>query len=424
MWRSVGCRVGGRVGRARVRGPGMEALGEEGGEVPDWMPGDVRGGGGPGVRAASEGGAGRGAPAGARDGGGGWGVDVRGRLPEAVRHTPSCSLLGERYFVAWQGVLTLAFAGWAPSLEVLKAGLEDEHPGLLASENAGSRWPKVTLGCMRDGGSLTADQFDVLRAICDEETEALKREGRGAFAPPAGGAAEGLSLSGRRHTPWVLPVDRVAVSLYACRSMERLLHVSEMRLAPAPRSEREGGQRPSLEEAMRVQEVLKSWDDKEGYLAMANRSGNREHHYRGSALEASLCIFLHSQGQTLGEAPREPEARGAPLRPTGALGRRIEEASRAADDALEALLGGASAPGATPTVAVTVAATAADDAGVACARHASSEDALRRGNAAGHFLPASLVRLRRRVDAALPDLYVWFDDHALHVTLRALAPAC
>ena len=395
-------RDGGRVTAGREGSPwrarlrallrAMEALGEEGGQVPDWMPADSGARGGSEAWSSDDSGAGP-FP----------GERCRGQLPDAVRRTPCCSLLGERYFVAWQGVLTLAFAGWPPSLEGLKRSLEDESPELLAPENAGSRWPKVTLGCMRDGATLTADQFDVLRAICDEETQALKREGAGSSMGVDGGKP--VVGGGHRDVAWALPVDRVAVSLYACRSMERVLHVSEMRLKEAPRSELEGGQRPSLEEAMRVQDVLRSWDDREGYLALANQSGNREYHYRGNALQASLCIFLHSQGRPM-DAAQGGGREEAPQELQGVLGREIEVATKKAEVALGALL---AAKGGN------------DDAAGGDRARQDADAALVRGNAAGHFLPASLVRLRRRIDGALPDLYVWFDDHALHVTLRALA---
>ena len=35
-------------------------------------------------------------------------------------------------------------------------------------------------------------------------------------------------------------------------------------------------------------------------------------------------------------------------------------------------------------------------------------------------LPAAVARFRSRVDRDLPDLYSWFDDKALHVTVRGI----
>ena len=35
-------------------------------------------------------------------------------------------------------------------------------------------------------------------------------------------------------------------------------------------------------------------------------------------------------------------------------------------------------------------------------------------------LPEALADFRNAVDAALPGMYVWFDDSSLHVTLRGL----
>lgn len=46
-----------------------------------------------------------------------------------------------------------------------QASLPDYYSG-LPPENPGSRWPKTTLGCLRDGARLAPDQLAALNRIC------------------------------------------------------------------------------------------------------------------------------------------------------------------------------------------------------------------------------------------------------------------
>lgn len=47
----------------------------------------------------------------------------------------------------------------------LKDALADTCKG-LPPENPGSKWPKTTLGALRDGTRLTPEQLQQLNAIC------------------------------------------------------------------------------------------------------------------------------------------------------------------------------------------------------------------------------------------------------------------
>jgi hypothetical protein len=87
-----------------------------------------------------------------------------------MRHYPSpCPCLAFlqpfAFFVSWNGVLTLAFAGFTPALLDLKRRVATAHPA-LPRENPGSLWPKASLGCLRDGVTLTEQQFHTLNGLC------------------------------------------------------------------------------------------------------------------------------------------------------------------------------------------------------------------------------------------------------------------
>uniref|UniRef100_A0A7S4PTE7 Uncharacterized protein n=1 Tax=Alexandrium monilatum TaxID=311494 RepID=A0A7S4PTE7_9DINO len=110
---------------------------------------------------------------------------------DALLALPSPSLLGSRLsaiaaparpfvlepralFVAWSGVLTLAYAGWPPQATALKARVEESLGGCLAAEQQGSKWPKTTLGALRDGRTLDLGELERLFAVLDGFTEQIR----------------------------------------------------------------------------------------------------------------------------------------------------------------------------------------------------------------------------------------------------------
>lgn len=72
----------------------------------------------------------------------------------------------------------------------------------LPAENAGSRWPKTTLGAVSEPQTrLTLEQLRVLKRVCIKCSEEMR------------GELDGV----------VLPVNSLAVVLYCCTSTERRL---------------------------------------------------------------------------------------------------------------------------------------------------------------------------------------------------------
>ena len=61
--------------------------------------------------------------------------------------------------------MIFACRGFPPALMRLKAAVSAAHPG-LPRENPGSRWPKTSLGAVRDKQRLTPEQLTALIAIC------------------------------------------------------------------------------------------------------------------------------------------------------------------------------------------------------------------------------------------------------------------
>ncbi|KAG1677218.1 hypothetical protein FOA52_013416 [Chlamydomonas sp. UWO 241] len=182
-----------------------------------------------------------------------------------------------RFFVSWSGVLTLAYTGFSPALEGLKARMQDGET-VLPRENPGSKWPKTSLGCLRDGARLTPQQLSVLSDICRELSE----------------AALGESM---QETVFV---DRLSIVLYGCRCLEhnRRLSMRTVAMAPAA-SPAECAARPSEEERGRVAGVMSEMSSPD-YWFHASKDGSRESHYRGPALGLTLVhdisCFWDAQG--------------------------------------------------------------------------------------------------------------------------------
>lgn len=205
-------------------------------------------------------------------------------LAKAVRNTPPCYLQPYHFFVSWQGVLTLAYGGFPPALETLKGCLQQLHPG-LPNENPGARWPKTSLGCLKEKTRLDQEQLQRLIDVCKRCTRALAAEP---------GLQQGVLI------------DSASVVLFECRSLERCVarqHIPMHGSAPPDQPGDRGvdkadtvdGRQPSAEQADYVRKVVAEWDAPD-YWFDASKDGNREMHYRGNAMGATLVHWVQPPG--------------------------------------------------------------------------------------------------------------------------------
>ena len=86
-------------------------------------------------------------------------------------------------------------------------------------------------------------------------------------------------LSDLSHAPRQVVVDCATVAVYACRSLEGLLCCRDIPFAAGPID----GAGPLAEDHRRVLNIVAEADDDDYWFA-ASRDGNREGHYRGTAL--------------------------------------------------------------------------------------------------------------------------------------------
>ncbi len=59
----------------------------------------------------------------------------------------------------------MQYRGFSPALAGLKQELNSKHPE-LPRENSGSKWPKTSLGALKDNQRLTPEHLSVLLKLC------------------------------------------------------------------------------------------------------------------------------------------------------------------------------------------------------------------------------------------------------------------
>lgn len=84
-------------------------------------------------------------------------------------------------------------------------------------------------------------------------------------------------------------MNRAAVVVYECRSLERLLSIRETAFL-----KEKDGSAPAPEEQQRVLSILSEADDDDYWFA-ASRDGNRAAHYRGA--KHAPAPLTHDDGQ-------------------------------------------------------------------------------------------------------------------------------
>lgn len=190
-------------------------------------------------------------------------VVATGLLPELIGRHMACIYRPMQFFVAWNGVLTLAYTGIPPAMEQLKQELAAAAPG-LRPEFPGSLWPKTTLAAVRDGAVLSLRHLEVLHAICEEE-----RPGLEALEP--------------------VTVRHLSVVLYYSCCLDTLLAAARVPLRLPPDS-----RPPSGPQAAAVRAVMDEFSAARlaDYHRQVAREGHRSSHYREPKPGATLVHFL------------------------------------------------------------------------------------------------------------------------------------
>eukprot|EP00239_Pterosperma_sp_CCMP1384_P007613 CAMPEP_0197844380 /NCGR_PEP_ID=MMETSP1438-20131217/1364_1 /TAXON_ID=1461541 /ORGANISM="Pterosperma sp., Strain CCMP1384" /LENGTH=435 /DNA_ID=CAMNT_0043455137 /DNA_START=110 /DNA_END=1417 /DNA_ORIENTATION=+ len=194
-------------------------------------------------------------------------------LDSLARATPHTILRPLEFFVAWSGVITLAFHGLHPKLKEFKQKVADLYPG-LAQQNPGSRWPKTTLGALKDGKRLSPKQLRALKDICVQ-----------------------LEVDVASCCPDGVLVKEISTVVYECLSLERI--ISENKIQCNGRSKLTN-EEPEESEQKAVKKVLSEFSKKniDKYWNDVAKDGNRASHYRDATVGSTCVTFI---GRSLSE---------------------------------------------------------------------------------------------------------------------------
>ena len=182
-------------------------------------------------------------------------------------HARASTLRGRAFFVAWNGVLTMAYEGWTEGVARYKRALNDPEVG-LQEEAHGSKWPKTSLACLRDG-DLRTEELNVLRTSCEKFAEAVK-EVR-------------------------VALNRAKVVVFASRCCERRLSVRTLEMASGNVDNVDAS---VVSDANRdiVEDILRA-GNAASYIDDVNRPGHRANHYENGA-GVTLVVDC---GETIGD---------------------------------------------------------------------------------------------------------------------------
>ena len=220
-------------------------------------------------------------------------------VSDVVSQASSVTLFPCRFFVAWNGVMVMAFTGFPESIQKMKNSMENTLSPHLGTENFGSKWPKVTLGALNDSGHGNGDrngdvdgvgdgdgdgdgdglsrmEFMSLLKICEKFTSELVK----------------LSLC--------VDVTQLSAVVMKCRSLEQLQARFDIDLRHLERHPHRHHDRSAIaaSQCEFVSSVFRELDgDVAGYFQtrIVGTTASRISHYRQHHTENTLVAFINQQ---------------------------------------------------------------------------------------------------------------------------------
>lgn len=187
-------------------------------------------------------------------------------IKDIVSSKPPTFIKPRGFFIAWQGVPTLAYQGFSNILLQIKQEIQAAVPS-LCDENPGSLWPKTSLGALKDNKFLDWQHAVKLRNICTAFNEKVEKASA------------------------VFKISQLSVVLFQCRSLEKRLVTFRISLNGPPLYYEDFI--PDSHQAM-TDQIMRQFDRGRlsEYLKDLNREGNRESDYRKDFIEAALVFEL------------------------------------------------------------------------------------------------------------------------------------
>lgn len=193
-------------------------------------------------------------------------------VEDIVRSKPQTSVKPREFFLAYQGVPTLAYEGFSVTLLEIKREIQNAIPG-LRTENRGSLWPKTTLGALRDDATLSWEQAFTLKEICT------------------------LMNANVRTQDVTFDIPCLSIVLFQCRSLEKRLVTCPIYLQGKKARLHDS---PPRYHTVYVENVMAQFSEQRlvDYLEHLQSSGNRESDYRRPWIEATLIYDLPEEQPT------------------------------------------------------------------------------------------------------------------------------
>ncbi len=186
-------------------------------------------------------------------------------IQEIVETKLQTEVFPKEFFVAWQGVMTLAYEGFSQPLLDIKKELKERIPG-LRNENPGSLWPKTTLGALKDNRTLTWEDAYKLKEICSRQ----------------------------KIEPKPFEIKELSLVVFQCRSLEKRLSTVKIKLTDKNKNTTVPADHLEL-----VNQTMKQFNMENllNYLTDLKREGNRIADYKKDFIESTL-VFDLSTSQT------------------------------------------------------------------------------------------------------------------------------
>ena len=102
-------------------------------------------------------------------------LEIQPDLPNLIStaYGPT-SVTANQFFVAYNAVITLAYQGFSKSLLEIKSLIENKIGEKISEENFSSKWPKTTLGSIKQKIPLTNEQLIHLRSVCNDFSKTIQ----------------------------------------------------------------------------------------------------------------------------------------------------------------------------------------------------------------------------------------------------------
>jgi len=187
-------------------------------------------------------------------------------IKDIVNRKPPTVVRPREFFIAWQGVPTIAYHGFSNILLQIKKEIKVKIPG-LREENPGSLWPKTTLGSLKDDKTLSWEDAFKLRKICTDFNKKMQID-KTSFE-----------------------INQLSIVSFQCRSLEKRLATNPIDLNGD--SSKRDDSIPDYHKEL-VDQTMKPFEKGRllDYLEDLKREGNRETDYRKDHIEATLVFDL------------------------------------------------------------------------------------------------------------------------------------